>query len=217
MDFDEWERFYREILLDFGFEREEDERSASVLSELLEGSKLASPDDLERLIRGRIVAVVGGARHLESELDNKVTSDVLIAADGTTSTLLGRAITPDIIVTDLDGPVEDQIAANEKGAIAAIHAHGDNIPQIQAHVPRFPGKVMGTVQCRPFGHLNNFGGFTDGDRGVFLAAHFGAQRIRLVGFDFDEVGFKDNCNRDVKLRKLKWAQTLISYLDIPIE
>ncbi|UCF07407.1 MAG: DUF115 domain-containing protein [Thermoplasmata archaeon] len=217
MDFEVWEPYYSRILSDFGFEREEDERSALVLSNLLEDKDLASEDDLRDLILGKSVAVVGGARHLEKELEEDLPYDVLIAADGTTSLLLKRAICPDVIVTDLDGNIEDQLAANRQGAIAAVHAHGDNISQIKAFVPRFTGKVMGTVQCRPFDDLHNFGGFTDGDRSVFLAEHFNAESIRLLGFDFYCVGEKENCNHETKLRKLGWARRLIAALDCPIE
>ena len=47
---------------------------------------------------------------------------------------------------------------------------------------------MATTQSAPFGEVHNFGGFTDGDRCVFLADHFAATRIILCGFNFTEVG-----------------------------
>ena len=55
-------------------------------------------------------------------------------------------------------------------------------------------------------------GFTDGDRAVFLADHFGAARIRLVGFDFETPNAKD---RDLRLkqRKLDWAYILLGSLE----
>ena len=40
-----------------------------------------------------------------------------------------------------------------------------------------------------FANLQNYGGFTDGDRAVFIADHFKAKKIFLIGFDFnDDVG-----------------------------
>jgi uncharacterized Rossmann fold enzyme len=216
MDFEVWERYYEEILLDFGFDKSKDERSASILSGLLKGKNLASEDMLSKLIEGKETAVVGGAGHLERELDDNPSQDVLFAADGTTSVLTGRSLVPDVIVTDLDGTIQDQIEANRQGAVVAVHAHGDNIPQIERYVPHFTGKIIGTVQCRPFGMLRNFGGFTDGDRAVIMAAHFGAKSIRLIGFDFDEVGDKAGSNKKTKKRKLKWAKQLIDSLDIPV-
>jgi hypothetical protein len=63
--------------------------------------------------------------------------------------------------------------------------------------------------------LVNFGGFTDGDRAVFLADHFKAKNIYLVGFDFEG---KDSAFKKldkVKLKKLDWAHVLIAMLDSP--
>ncbi len=217
MDFEVWERYYEEILLDFGFDRSEDERSASILSRLLKDMDIASEDMFSQLIKGKDAAVVGGAGHLERELEDNPSWGVLIAADGTTSVLMEKSLVPDVIVTDLDGRIQDQIEANRRGAIVAVHAHGDNIPQIESYVPQFTGKIIGTVQCRPFGMLRNFGGFTDGDRAVIMAAHFGAKSIRLIGFDFDEVGDKAGGDKKTKKRKLKWAKQLIDSLEIPVE
>ncbi|UCE72821.1 MAG: DUF115 domain-containing protein [Methanomassiliicoccales archaeon] len=217
MDFEVWEGFYREILSDFGFEKEEDERSASILLSLLDGKKLVSQNELKRLIEGKHVIVIGGGKNLDNELDRNMKKNVIIAADGTTTTLLKAELVPDIIVTDLDGNINHQISANKKRAIVAIHAHGDNIEKIKSWTPMFEEKVFGTVQCRPFGDLHNFGGFTDGDRSVFLAHHFRANSIRLIGFDFENVGDKPNCDKKTKLRKLQWAKKLISFLGVTEE
>jgi len=217
MDFEVWERFYEGILQDFGFDRRKDERSAEILSALLKDKNLVEEDVLWKTIKGKNVAVAGGAGNLERVLPKSPLWDVLIAADGTTSTLMRKSLVPDIIVTDLDGTIEHQIEANRQGAIVAVHAHGDNIPQIKKYVPQFTGKMIGTVQCRPFDELKNYGGFTDGDRGVVMAAHFGAQEIRLLGFDFIVVGEKAGSDRNVKKRKLIWAKQIIDSLDIPVE
>jgi len=115
---------------------------------------------------------------------------------------------PQVIVTDLDGAVEDQVDANRKGAIAVVHAHGDNIPAIEKWAGEFTGRTLATTQSRPFGGVYNFGGFTDGDRGVFLADAMGARSIRLVGFDFEHPNPKDQ-PAEVKRRKLDWALRLI--------
>ncbi len=217
MDFEVWERYYEQIMLDFGFNREEDERSASILSRLLKDKDIASEDMLSHLIEGKVAAVAGGAGHLERELEKITSWGVLIAADGTTSVLMRKSLVPDVIVTDLDGRIEDQIEANRRGAIVAVHAHGDNIPQIERYVPQFTGKIIGTVQCRPFDILRNYGGFTDGDRAVIMAAQFGARSIRLIGFDFDTVGEKIGIDNKTKKRKLKWARQLIDSLEIPVK
>ncbi len=217
MDFEVWDEFYQQILSEFSFEKKEDERSASILSKLLIGKKLVSSDELKSLIQGKDVIVVGGGKNLEKELEGDISENLLIAADGTTSILLSKKLVPDIIVTDLDGNIDDQISANRDGAIVAIHAHGDNIKQIENWTPKFEEKVLGTVQCKPFDALHNFGGFTDGDRGVFLAHHFGAKSIRLIGFDFENVGEKPNCDVKTKLRKLGWAKRLIISLGVEVD
>ncbi len=217
MDFEAWEGYYKQILSEFGFEKKEDERSASILSELLVDKTLASEGELNGIIQGKDVFVIGGGKNLEIEFSKDLSQGVTIAADGTTSQLLKRNITPNIIVTDLDGNVEDQLKANENGALIAIHAHGDNIEAIKKWTPKFQGKIIGTVQCRPFGNLHNFGGFTDGDRCVFLAHHFGAKNIQLIGFDFENVGEKLNCDRETKARKLQWAKKLIPTLGVKVD
>ena len=45
---------------------------------------------------------------------------VCICADGATTMLLKKSIIPDIIVSDLDGNIHDQIYANQKGSIYFI-------------------------------------------------------------------------------------------------
>ncbi len=205
MDYDDWGPYYAKILEQFGYSRAEDERAARILSDRLGGVR-AGPADLNQLLRGQAVTVAGNAAALEGELGR--ISGVVLAADEATSVLATHEIHPDAIVTDLDGLVEDQIRANRKGAIAVVHAHGDNIPAIERWAPRFEGPTVATTQAEPFEGVHNFGGFTDGDRAVLLAAHFGARSIRLVGFDFTRPNRKD-VPAEVKQRKLEWAYILI--------
>jgi uncharacterized Rossmann fold enzyme len=55
----------------------------------------------------------------------------LVSADTATSPILDAGLTPDIVVTDLDGDLEDIFEAWRRGAILVIHAHGDNIERIE--------------------------------------------------------------------------------------
>ncbi|MCD4800799.1 MAG: DUF115 domain-containing protein [Methanococcoides sp.] len=207
MDFEKWEPVYKAILEDFGFSREDDQNAANILSHLLIGPNTASTDVLEELISGKDVLVCGNAPTLAQELDQvKIEDHVVIAADGATATLVDRGIIPAVIVTDLDGDVEKEIQANKEGSIAVIHAHGDNIEQILKYVPRF-NNIIGTTQAAPFSNIYNFGGFTDGDRCVFLAGEFNATSITLAGFDFDD----ENVN-EMKHKKLGWAKKLLGVL-----
>jgi 2-amino-4-hydroxy-6-hydroxymethyldihydropteridine diphosphokinase len=99
--------------------------------------------------------------------------------------------------------------------VAVIHAHGDNSDAIMENIDMFTGPVMITTQSTPDLLLCNFGGFTDGDRAVCLARHFGARRINLVGFDFDNPSCKEGSDPAVKKKKLSWAKHIIFDMNPP--
>lgn len=207
MDYAEWQTYYRRILRDFGFSEEDDIRAARILNELVEPSSIA---ELENLIAGKKVCVYGAGPSLERV--QEFPPCTRIVADGATSYLLRKGVAPDIVVTDLDGKVEDLYEANREGSIMVLHAHGDNIDRIKAHSRGFT-KVIASCQCEPFGKLQNFGGFTDGDRAVFMAEHFRARAIVLYGMDFGQVGeYSFSKDTPVKRKKLKWGKNLIHYL-----
>jgi len=86
----------------------------------------------------------------------------VIAADGATTVCLNAGLVPDVIVTDLDGPVASEVAANVRGALVAVHAHGDNAPAIDRWVPEFTGQLAGSWAGPPRDGLFDVGGFTDG-------------------------------------------------------
>jgi uncharacterized Rossmann fold enzyme len=205
MEFKDWEPIYKEILRDFGWSREKDEEAAMQLSRMLAG-KTSDLSILKKKLKGKDVLVCGNARTLSNDLD-KITTEryLIIAADGATSTLLEKGIVPDIIVTDLDGYIPDEIEANRKGALMVVHAHGDNMKRLEA-VRDMKG-VIGTTQAAALASIYNFGGLSDGDRCVFLAHSFGARSITLAGFDF-----MDEKVTDIKKKKLKWAQKLIGII-----
>ena len=211
MRFESWEPIYLEILEEFGFSRERDEEAARLLSVLLQ----SRPDqreqsNLDAIVRGRNVLVCGNAPSLARELRDVSPGDVVIAADGATTVLLEMDIIPEVIVTDLDGTVPDIITANRRGSLVVVHAHGDNMTALREYVPQM-SKVIGTTQSRPFDEIYNFGGFTDGDRCVFLARCFGASKIKLAGFDYDDQNVSP-----MKKMKLRWAKRLVRMaLDLP--
>ena len=209
MDFETWHPFYEQILKEFGFSREKDEAVAAELDKLLGGNRV-SDSSLRKIIRGKEITVAGNGPNLEKEIGD--ARGVLLTADEATSVALREGLVPAILVTDLDGDVADQVKANDEGTIAVIHGHGDNGPSVREWAPRFSGATVATTQSKPLGGLRNFGGFTDGDRAVFLADHFGAARIRLVGFDFEHPNAKD-VDRRTKQRKLDWAYILLGSLD----
>ncbi|MBU4374646.1 MAG: DUF115 domain-containing protein [Euryarchaeota archaeon] len=206
MKFEEWEPIYKLVLEDMGFDRAEDEHAAFLLSEMLEikarkKDEVVGIDALREAIKGKDVLVCGKAPTLAEEIKNVgFKKYVTIAADGATSILMDSGITPDIIVTDLDGNMDDEARA---GAIMVVHAHGDNMEALGKEVPRLR-RVIGTTQSKPLKNVYNFGGFTDGDRSVFLAKEMEARTIMLIGFDF-----KDENVTPLKKKKLVWAERLI--------
>jgi hypothetical protein len=135
----------------------------------------------------------------------------VLAADGATVDCLNAALVPDIVVTDLDGPVAAELGAAAKGAVLFVHAHGDNLPAVQEWVPQCDGAILGSWAGAPDDLLENFGGFTDGDRAAYLAEAGGARRVLLWGFEFDRVdpGEPDPAG---KRRKLAWGRTALELL-----
>jgi 2-amino-4-hydroxy-6-hydroxymethyldihydropteridine diphosphokinase len=203
MEFQSWEPIYTEILEDLGFSCARDEEAAFLLSRLLKDKKGDMAKAAHRLY-GRAAAICGNAPSLAVEFESLQGCDLaFVAADGATAVLLSKGVVPDIVVTDLDGPFDAIRSASAMGSLIVVHAHGDNLDALQRYVPQLE-RAVGTVQCQPPEGLYNFGGFTDGDRCVFLARALGAASIKLLGFDFDDPGVTPR-----KQKKLLWAKRLI--------
>ena len=205
MDFAAWEPVYATILREFGFDRAADERAR----DLLAGA--ARPFDRSRFdaIAGASVAVAGAGPSLVDELDQADDADYVVAASTAADVLLDAGIRVDLMVTDLDKNPETARDLTRRGVPVAAHAHGDNVPAIREHVPTFDADhVLATTQAEPVGAVANFGGFTDGDRGAFLADHFGAAELVFPGWDFD-----DPTVDPTKERKLAWAERLLGWLE----
>ena len=212
-DFAAWEPIYERILEDFGFDREGDEEAALFLSRMLTEKNTASLSELKAVISGKPVLVCGNAPKLRNDLSEiDLSAFTVIAADGAAAVLMDMGIVPEVICTDLDGnseaDIEKEILACEQGSIVLIHAHGDNIDKLEKYVPRFK-RFIATTQAKPFDKVYNFGGFSDGDRCVFVAKEFRAKSVRLAGFDFEDSGVNP-----IKKKKLKWAKELIGMLGI---
>jgi len=181
---EDWEPYYIRILAYFGFSREDDERSAKLLSALLLRNDITL---LQDTIRGKDCIVCGNAPSLPSDIKNTdFTGKVVIAADAAASVLFSRGIRPDIIISDMDGMDDDFLDMNDAGTILVLHAHGDNIPQVRSWIPKVRGPIVGTTQSTPLANVYNFGGFSDGDRCVFAAYELGAGSVQLIGFDLDD-------------------------------
>ena len=217
MEYALWAPFYDRIAREFGFAFEREERSAGRLEALLDPT--ARSDPLARVrarLAGRDVIVVGLAPKAGPppiwRLRSAERSPAVVAADGATATCLDAGVVPEVVVTDLDGPLPTEVGANRRGSLVVVHAHGDNLAAVEEWVPQFPSALAGSWAGPPRPALFNVGGFTDGDRAVFLAEHSGARRILLWGFNFEEVDEPDPTRRARKLAKLEWARRLIGEL-----
>ncbi len=224
-----WPR-YLEIVARFGYSIEEDQRAADLLSGILDG-QAKRLSGISSLVTDKNVLVCGAGpslpRNLEEIIQNNITQEAtLISADGATTALLEHSLQPDIVVTDLDGAVPDILQAHKDGSIVLVHAHGDNTSALEHYVPillqdRVEGNgVLGSTQARPRPGVINPGGFTDGDRCVFLAEALRANIIGLVGMDLGVfVGrySKPSLSSDIlasktKREKLSVAKNLLEWL-----
>ena len=200
-----WEEYYVRILDYFGFSREDDEEAARLLSSILPRNDISLLTDT---ISGSDVIVAGNAPSLLDDIrDTDFDGKVVIAADAAARVMKKGGVIPDIVFTDLDGLDDDVLEMNEAGTILAVHAHGDNMPLVKSWVPKMKGPVVGTTQSTPLENVYNFGGFSDGDRGVFAAYELGANSVSLIGFDLD-----DKSVDPVKHGKLMIARKLLHLL-----
>ena len=209
-----WRPQYEKIVHQLNLNKKTDEAAAEVLNDLL-----PKPDikRLRNLIKGKECIVLGAGPSLDDDIEKLggagFLNKTLIAADGATSAVLKHR-NPEIIVTDLDGVVNDQLEAWRRGSWIVVHAHGDNVPQVREIVPKLNERIIGTTQVEPFGKLYNFGGFTDGDRAAFMAHELGAKKIYLAGMDLGSKIGKHSGAKDVKrkLVKLEICGKLLAWL-----
>jgi len=209
-----WNSRYNEILKEFNYNKREDTDSAELLDSILgEGNHIKKIQDL---IKNENVFVIGAGPSLSNAIPKlqHFKKTIKIVADSAVKPLIDNGIKPDIIVTDLDG---DELTFRKIGkskTIFVVHAHGDNISKLN-FIENFKN-CIGTTQTRPFGKIKNFGGFTDGDRAVFLASYFNAKKIVLFGMDFGKrIGKFSNtkpAERKIKLKKLKKGRSLLEWL-----
>jgi uncharacterized Rossmann fold enzyme len=209
-----WEQKYREILREFSFDRKDDIHAAHLLNLLV---RIRLPlSKLDHEIKNRVVFVIGAGPSLSSSIPaiKRFKKATKIVADGATRALIENGIRPDIVVTDLDGNLEYLKKASEMNAIMVVHSHGDNIGILP--IASLFRNCIGTTEGKQFGKIKNFGGFTDGDRCVFLARYFGAKRIILFGMDFgSKIGAyskEGRYDKAVKLQKLRKARYLLEWL-----
>ena len=209
-----WRKRYFSILKELNYSEKKDKESALILDSILK--KTDTIKKIRKLIEGKTIFVIGSGPSLSSAIPKlkKLEKSIKIAADSSLKPLVDNGIIPDIIVTDLDGNKDAIKKISKTKSIFVIHAHGDNIEKLQ--MVKKMKNCIGTTQTNPFNKIQNFGGFTDGDRGVFLASHFDAKKIILFGMDFgNQIGKFSNTkrsDREIKLKKLEIGKDLLIWL-----
>jgi hypothetical protein len=209
-----WKKRYLLILKELGYSQKKDRESAIILDSILK--KTNTTEKILKLIEGKTVFVIGSGPSLSNAIPKlkKLKKSIKIAADSSLKPLVDNGIIPDIVVTDLDGDENTIKKIAKTKSIFIIHAHGDNIEKLE--LVKKIRNCIGTTQSNPFNKIQNFGGFTDGDRGVFLANYFGAKKIILFGMDFgNRIGkFSNtkNSDRKMKLKKLEIGENLLIWL-----
>jgi uncharacterized Rossmann fold enzyme len=131
MNLREWFVLYREISEALHIDTRMDFISSLKLSSILLNSEQVIPVGFY----GRNISIFGPARINCSS--DQLKSDLTIIADSALKQFLenneNRA--PDIIVTDLDGSLEDIRNSALNGTTVFVHAHGDNIKKIERIEP----------------------------------------------------------------------------------
>lgn len=191
---------------------------------LTEYSSNYSENDLKLKIHDKDIFILAPGINMEEEFDdylqhNTSKDEILICIDGATSYAISRDIIPDLIVTDFDGKIEDQISALEQGSILIVHSHGDNLNTLRKYLPEIvSGSYIITTQINPLPGSSNFLGFTDGDRAVCLATMMSAKRVFLLGFDlsssigsYSKPSLLDSIQRERKIKKFEIAKSVVNW------
>lgn len=225
MEWSTWEPFYNDITKRLGIDPHSDYAATSILSELVHDMD-PTPllNNLRKTIQGRTVIVYGSGPslvdHIEFLQSKRLYEDAVhVAADGAISAIIETKGKCQIIVTDLDGNPDDILSTISQGSVPVVHAHGDNIPQIQKYVSEM-SSVIGSTQVEPLQNVFLWGGFTDGDRACFLVSYYHPDRIILAGMDFGSIVGKWSKPShsehfpasERKKAKLGIAQELLQYL-----
>jgi uncharacterized Rossmann fold enzyme len=226
VDWEDWKPTYMKIVQQLSLDPDQDRLATSVLTTILSNSEPNSLlESLRESIEEKNVLVCGAGPSLEKHLNqimrNDIDSYTIVVADGACSALIENQMTCDVVITDLDGDLNDIKRCQKKGAILVIHAHGDNIDAIKKQVPTML-PVLGSTQVEPTDHVFLWGGFTDGDRATHLVAEYKPKHVVLAGMDFgvrvgkwSKPGHKDHYQADSrKAVKLAIAQDLLC---VPLE
>ena len=209
-----WKTQFKEIRNEFGYSEKDDLNSAKKLNSLLKRKN--TKKQFQTIIKGKTVFVIGAGPSLAKSLKyiKNSKNSKKIVADGAVRALLEKNIKPDILVTDLDGDLKSIEKIGKTNIPIVVHAHGDNYDELG--IVKKLKNVIGSTQTKKIDKVENFGGFTDGDRCVFLAEYFDARKIVLIGMDFGQKIGKYSkqriADRKTKIKKLKFGKRIVEWL-----
>ena len=198
-EIDWWWKFQDEINSQFNFSEVREEIAARLVSRLNYTKSSLQPSFVNR----EFVLVGAGLTESDTLPENN-----LIVADGALRGCLDRDIVPEWVISDLDGYISDILWASQNGSKIIIHAHGDNLSRVSLYSNRINPECITTTY--PSSHASCWGGFTDGDRSVMMCLSLGSKSVKLVGFNFEEVGTFTGEYSPRKLEKLQWAKKIIN-------
>lgn len=208
-----WYARYAEILAEFGYSRSGDEAAASRLGAVL--GRRSALAQLRKLVASKNVFAVGAGPSLDAGIKvmTQFPDIIRVVSDSAVAELVRHKMRIDVIVSDLDGDEASLRKAARLGTIMVIHAHADNVEKLEMAYDF--AKIVGTTQSRPIGQIYNFGGFTDGDRCVFVTAAMRAKSITLLGMDFGARIGKHSMthasHKTIKQKKLRRAKALLEW------
>ena len=198
-EIDWWWKFQDEINSQFNFSEVREEIAARLVSRLN-----YTKSSLQSSFVNKEFVLVGAGLTESDTLPEKN----LIVADGALRGCLNRDIVPEWVISDLDGYISDILWASQNGSKIIIHAHGDNLARVSLYSNQITPECITTTYPSP--HTSCWGGFTDGDRSVMMCLSLGSKSVKLVGFNFEEVGKFTGEYSPRKFEKLQWAKKIIN-------
>ena len=197
-DIDWWWSLQEEISEQFSFSKDRE----SVASSLVSNSK-SNISLIRKRIENKDLILVGAGIQEDTDIPN---SNVIVA-DGALRACSERNIIPSIVITDLDGYIPEILLASKQGSEIIVHAHGDNIARVFQYLPEINPSCITTTY--PSASDQCWGGFTDGDRALMMSLSLNCKTVKMVGFDYSEVGDYSGDYSPRKLEKLAWARKIV--------